>query len=466
MVASPLNPMVHLPLSSPAKIPHPDTALDPRARRVLGITFLTLFIDLAGFSIIFPLFPSMLEHYRAVEGDAGLFGWFLGLLDAISAWAGPEDRAWGSLVLFGGILGSLYSLLQFLCAPLFGAVSDRIGRRPVLLFSLAGILVSYVLWMFSGSFALLVVSRVIGGIMSANISTASAIVADVTTPQTRSRGMAVIGMAFGLGFICGPALGGGASLLDLTRYFPALVPYGLNPYSMPAAIAAVLTLFNLAWVWLRLPETLRERVSTAATATVRTINPLALFRTQQYPGVTRTNVTYFLFLLAFSGMEFSLTFLAADRLQYSPAKNSVLFLFIGLILAGLQGTYVRRHAQRVGNRRMVLQGLVCIIPGLVLIGCAALARSSMLLFAGLFFLAAGAAQAMPCLTGLVSVYAPEDAQGRILGVFRSLGALARAGGPLVACVLYWRLGPGTSYFVGAAFMLVPLLIARRLPAEA
>jgi MFS family permease len=448
--------------STPATDSQP-AALDSRARSVLGITFLTLFIDLAGFSIIFPLFPSMLAYYREVEGHAGLFGWFLGLLDTLSGWAGPADREWGSLVLFGGVLGSLYSLLQFLCAPLFGALSDRVGRRPVLLVSLLGILLSYILWMFAGSFTLLVAARILGGIMSANISTASAIVADVTTTQTRSRGMAVIGMAFGLGFVCGPALGGIASLLDPTQHFPALVPYGLNPYSTPAAIAAALTLFNLVWVWFRLPETLRARDAAAPESTVRTINPLALFRTQQYPGVTRTNITYFLFLLAFSGMEFSLTFLAADRLGYSPAQNAGLFLFIGLILAGLQGTYVRRHAQRIGNRRMVLQGLVCIIPGLLLIGFAALARNSYLLFTGLFFLAAGAAQATPTLAALVSVYTPDDAQGRVLGVFRSLGALARAGGPLIACVLYWRLGASASYFIGAAFMLLPLLLARRLP---
>lgn len=442
---------------------NPDS-LDPNARSVLRIVFITLFIDLVGFSIIFPLFPSMLAFYQANEAPDSLFGWLHAGLERFTAFAGAADQGWGIIILFGGMLGSIYSLLQFLCTPLLGALSDRYGRRPVLIASLIGLLLSYALWFFARSFTLLLLARFIGGIMSANISTATAIVADVTTPRTRSKGMAIIGIAFGLGFILGPALGGISSLFDLTAHWPGLAAYGVNPYSMAAAVAVTFTFYNLISVAFFLPET-RPLAARDETRAARTIDPRVLLSTQAYPGVSRTNLSYFLFLLAFSGMEFSLTFLAVDRLQYTPLQNTYMFLFIGLVLTVTQGTYVRRQSVRIGSKAIALQGLAAVIPGLTLVGLAGIFQSSLILYAGLLLLAAGSAMATPCLTALASVYTPENDQGRILGIFRSLGALARAVGPLFACVLYWRLGPSTAYFLGAAFLLVPLLLTRTLPLE-
>lgn len=440
----------------------PDQAPPPGPpRAALRVAFLTLFLDLVGFSIIFPLFPSMLAHYQATEGDTGLFGWVHGALVGISGAAGAPNADWGVIVLFGGVLGSLYSLLQFVCAPLFGALSDRVGRRPVVLLSLLGLAISYAMWFFAGNFAVLVAARVLGGVMSANISTVSAIVADVTTPQTRSRGMALIGIAFGLGFVLGPALGGVASLIDLTAGAPPTgAAWALNPYSVPALIAMLLTLGNLVQAFALLPETLRPG---ARSATPRTVNPLRLFQTESYPGVTRVNVAYFLFIFAFSGMEFSLTFLAVDRLGFTPRENALLFLFIGVVLAVTQGSYVRRFSERIGPRRMAFHGLAMLAPGLVIVGLAGAWRSVPALYLGLLLLALGAAQATPCLTALASLYAPAHDQGRILGVFRSLGALARALGPLTACLVYWQVGGSATYYLGAAAIVVPLWIATRLP---
>jgi MFS family permease len=429
-------------------------------RAILGIVFITLFVDLVGFSIIFPLFPGMLEYYGGQEPPSGLFTWFYGALQGVTQSLGIAEDHWGIIVLFGGVLGSLYSLLQFICTPIFGAVSDRIGRKPVLLISLTGILLSYAMWFVARDFALLVASRVLSGIMTANISTATAIVADVTGTRERSKGMAIVGMAFGLGFILGPALGGMAAYVNLPEYLPALADYGVNPFSFAALIAMVLTAINLVFVALKLPET---RGATPSQRIQRSINPLALFHTESYPGVSRTNLTYFLFLLAFSGMEFSLTFLAHDRLGYGPGYNALMFLFVGIVLAGIQGGYVRRQSERIGPRRMTLQGLVLVIPALILVGLAGHWRSSVLLYAGLFLLAVGAGQATPCLTALVSLYTPESEQGRILGIFRSLGALARAIGPLFAAGLYWWIGPTSAYVLGGLFVIVPLILAVQLP---
>ena len=432
--------------------------LSPQARSALIAMFVTLFIDLVGFSIIFPLFPAMLEHYLATEGTEGALGALVSGLERFASATGGPGGA-GVTVLFGGVLGSLYSLLQFACAPILGSLSDRHGRRPILLLSIAGILVSYVMWFFAGSFLWLVLSRTIGGMMAGNISTASAVVADVTSAKNRSKGMALIGMAFGLGFILGPAIGGFTAMIDLTERWPGLADYGVNPFSAPALAAALLALVNLLFVLFRFKETLRPEVSTPDRPQ-RLVNPIALFRTDSYPGVTTTNLTNFVFLSVFSGMEFSLTFLAMDRFGYGPRDNAFIFLFVGLVLAGMQGGYVRRRSGVIGPKRMCLHGLITVAPGLALIG---FAPNTPVLYVGLFFLAAGSAQVIPCLTALASLYAPAHEQGRVLGVFRSLGALARGVGPLVACLLYWRLGPTAAYAIGAAGMTVPILMAATLP---
>lgn len=431
------------------------TPLSPESKSVLKVIFLTLFIDLVGFSLIFPLFPDLLAYYMENEGDSSLIHAFHTAVDQFSQVAGGP--AWfGTIVLFGGILGSIYSILQFIFAPILGSLSDRFGRRPVLIASLAGIALSYVIWIFAGSFYLLLLSRLIGGIMSGNISTASAVVADVTTPGNRSKGMAIIGVAIGLGFIIGPALGGFSAMIDLTDWWPGLAAWGVNPFSVPALAALILTLINLGFVITRFPETFRPDVRRSK----RSSNPLQLFRTQGYPGTNRTNFANFFFLLAFSGMEFSLTFLAKERFDFGPHENAYMFVFAGVILAFVQGSYVRRFASRIGAKRMTLHGILFVIPGLLLIGAA---KSLLLLYLGLFLMAWGGGQIIPCLASLVSLYTPLHDQGRVLGVFRSLGALARGIGPIIACILFWRLGSTAAYAIGAVSLIIPFLLAWMLP---
>lgn len=436
-----------------------DDALTARSKTALKAVFITLFLDLVGFSIIFPLFPAMLDYYMEIEGDSGLFGATVSFLERFTEVAGgPSDI--GIIVLFGGVLASLFSLLQFFCSPIIGSLSDRYGRRPLLLISIAGLIISYAMWFFAGTFLMLVAARILGGLMSGNISTASAVVADVTSTRNRSKGMAIIGIAFGTGFILGPAIGGFSAMIDLRDYLPGLVEYGLNPFSMPALIATVLSIINFVYVLTQFKETLPEN-SDDSGHTKRSINPITLFKVQAYPGVSKTNLINFLFLSIFSGMEFSLTFLAMDRLNYGPRENAYMFLFIGLTLTLVQGGYVRRKSGAIGPRRMALQGLVMVVPGLV---CVGIAQSVGMLYLGLFLMAVGSAQVIPCLTALASSYTPDNEQGRILGVFRSLGALARGVGPLLACVLYWRLGATAAYIIGAVAIIAPVLLASKLPA--
>jgi MFS family permease len=434
-------------------------ALTPQAKRALKTVFVTIFLDLIGFSIIFPLFPALAKHYLSTDAGDPILRFVFSTIEHMAAVGGAVSDA-QKIVLFGGILGAFYSLLQFMCAPMWGALSDRIGRKPVLVMTIGGMAFSYVLWIVSGSFTLLVIARVVGGIMSGNISTATACVSDVTEQNTRSRGMAIIGIAFGLGFIFGPALGGMASLWNLANTHPEWVAYGINPFSGAAVIACVLSLLNLLQVIRNFQETLPPEKRGLHTEAARSSNPIKLFKPFPYPGVNRTNVGYFLFLTAFSGMEFTLTFLAAERFNYTPKQNASMFVFVGLLIALVQGGLVRRKAHDVGEKKFTLMGLAAVLPGLVLIG---LAQTQGMLYAGLAFLAFGSACIVPCMTSLTTMYAPANIQGQVVGVFRSLGALARVVGPFTASIVYWRFGSTVPYFAGAAFLLLPMGLIAALP---
>lgn len=445
--------------------------MSDRPRSVLGLVFLTVFLDIVGFSIIFPLFPGMLEHYFAIEGADSLLGRLIAWLEGF---AGDADNAVPTL--FGGLLGSVYGLLQFIFAAVWGGLSDRVGRRPVLLLTLVGTVFGYLLWGFAGSFWMLVAARVFGGAMAGNISTASAAVADTTSGRDRAKGMGIVGMAIGLGFILGPALGaifvgfsyvepgsvaavGGVAVVE-DPHIGDPATLALNPFSGAAFASMVLAILNLVLVARRFPETLpRERRGQGVSA--RSLNPFARLRTLAFPGVVRTNLIYFLYLVAFAAIEFTLTFLAAERLGYGHVQLAWMFVFVGLIIAIVQGGLVRRLAPKLGERLLARGGLLLTIPGFVLIG---VAQSGGVLYAGLACMAVGSAFVMPCLSALVSRYCPSDRQGLAMGTFRSMGSLSRAVGPLIGAALYWRFGSASPYWLGAAFLLVPVGMALALPA--
>jgi ferrochelatase len=446
-------------IMSAKELKQKSTPLTKEAKSSILIVSLTIFLDLVGFSIIFPLFPTLAKYYLTVDADNVFLKAIFGSIQTISNYTASSTSVFSSIVLFGGMLGAIYSSLQFIAAPLWGAWSDRIGRKPVLVRSMAGMAVGYAIWFFSGSFTLLIISRIIDGIMGGNISTATAVVADVTTKENRSKGMAIVGVAFALGFVVGPAFGGLLSLIDLTKIFPGSVEYGINPFSMPAAFAFCLSLFNTFWISTKFKESLPPEKRGIVT-TERSANIFKLFKPLPHPEINIINISYFLFLAAFSGMEFTLTFLAAERLNYTPMQNAYIFIYIGFIIAFVQGGIVRRKAGSVGEKKMALIGMASLIPGLLLI---AMAFSNIMLYSGLFFLAIGSSMIMPCLTSLVTLYTPDAEQGRSVGIFRSMGALARVVGPIVSAVLYYKYGAWSPYVFGSLFLLIPIIILRKLP---
>ncbi|HEY1108828.1 MAG TPA: MFS transporter, partial [Opitutaceae bacterium] len=362
-------------------------------------------------------------------------------------------------VLFGGFVASVFSILQFVFAPFWGTLSDRRGRRGVLLFTVAGTAVSYLVWVVSGSFWLFLLSRVVGGAFSGNLSVATAAVADVTSREERSKAMGLVGAAFGLGLLTGPMIGAFAVRVNLAETFPGLAAWGINPFSMPALIAFALCLVNLVWISARFKETLSPQAK-AESREPRLRNPLAAILGLENPAVRQANLVAFLFSVAFVGMEASLTFLGQQRFGYTAKENGYLLGFLGLCAIFTQGYVVRKLLKVVDENRVLNLGLASATVGFVIVGYCA---TPWQLYLGVGVLVFGSSLVNPASTGLISLYASAAEQGRVLGIFRSLGALSRAFTPVLAGVVFWVFGAPTVFVAGAVLAIVALVLSRRLP---
>jgi MFS family permease len=434
----------------------PAAPLPARRPLSLGVIFLTLYIDLIGFSIIFPLGPDLLDYYLKLEGHAGALGWLLGQIDALARAAGIENYA---PVLFGGVISSFFSILQFVFAPFWGAVSDRRGRRGVLLMTVAGTALGYLLWLVSGSFWLFLLSRIVSGAFSGNLSVATAAVADVTSREERSKAMGLVGAAFGLGLVTGPTIGALTAHFNLLTHHPSLARFGVNPFSVPAFIAFALCLVNLGWIYLRFKETLTPAMRAAAREP-RLRNPVSAILGLDNPAVRRANLVAFIFSIAFVAMESSLTFLATKRFDYTARENGLLLGFLGLCAIVTQGYIVRKLLKTMEEIRVLTIGLAVTAAGLLVIG---FALQAWMLYTGVALLALGSGLVNPATTGLISLYATAAEQGRVLGIFRSLGSLSRAFTPVLAGVVFWAFGSKSVFIAGAVMSALALSLSFSLP---
>jgi MFS family permease len=377
----------------------------------LPILFLTVFIDLLGFGIVIPLLPLYAEHYDA------------------------------SAVTIGLLMAS-FSAMQFVFAPIWGGLSDRIGRRPIILFSLAGSAVSYLLLGLAGSLPALFLARLLAGAAAANIPVAQAYVADTTSPEDRAKGMGMIGAAFGLGFIFGPAIGGTLTL------------YG---YSAPAYAAAGLSVFNLIWASWRLPESARPADSRAPL-----FHPLQLRRLRRVVGVPQA-VTLLLLLFfttfSFANMETTFALLGQHRFAFRADQIGRLFTYMGLVAAVVQGALIARLVKRFGEPRLIVFGAFSMAAGLLWTPYGADLAT---LLVALAALSAGQGLMHPSLTSLLSRSADAAEQGAVLGVAQSLSSLARIVGPVWGGVLYGTVGPAAPYVSVGVIMAVAALCAFRL----
>jgi len=387
----------------------------------MSILFLTVFVDLIGFGIILPLLPFYADRFGA------------------------------SGTVIGGLVVS-YSLAQLLFAPLWGRLSDRFGRRPILIVGLLGSAVSYLLFAYANSLSALFLSRVMAGIGGANIPVAQAYVADITPPERRAGGMGLIGAAFGLGFIVGPALGG------------ILAP--ISPQA-PGFAAAALCFGNALLALVFLPESLplKERLGFAGTPEIptpvaRESRLTALRRLSRHPSFRQILGLSFLFTAGFSVIHPIFPLFASSRFGFEEREVGWLFAFMGVISATMQGGVVRALVPRLGERGLLR---LCSLPFLFgLIGLAFASNLGVLL-GSLFLLAVGFGGTLPSLVSLLSRLSPAEGQGENLGLGQSVGAMARVLGPLVGG-LSWDLfgGPGP-FLSGAVLVLLATIWGRSLP---
>jgi multidrug resistance protein len=373
----------------------------------LAIIFVTVFIDLVGFGIIIPMLPFYAEAYGASAFQVGL-------------------------------LATSFSLMQFLFAPLWGRLSDRIGRRPVILAGLLGSAVSYLAFGLADTLAMLFAARILAGIAGANIPTAQAFIADSTTAENRAKGMGMIGAAFGLGFILGPAIGG------------FLSHWG---YHMPAFFAAALSLANFIAGWFLLPESLTKEKRGVKRSTGR----LDAFRTAMTrPALPLVLLVSFLVMTAFSAFESMFALFAGARFGYGATTIGYLFAWVGIVLAIVQGVLVGRVVPRIGEHRLVPAAIL--LMAVALVGHA-VAPSVPVLMAAMGLLAVGMGFNSPATLSMVSRLADPSDQGATLGVSQSLGSLARIVGPVWAGLAFDGLGITVPFFMSAALMLIACAIS-------
>lgn len=359
-------------------------------RSPLVVIFITIFIDLVGFGIVIPILPYYVQRFGAA---ANVVGW----------------------------LFAVYSLMQFVFAPLLGRLSDKYGRRPVLLISIIGSAVSYFLMGAAGTLAWLFAGRILAGITGGNISTAQAYIADVTTQEDRAKGMGLVGAAFGLGFIFGPAIGGILS--------------GISP-AMPFYFAGVLSLINAALLYFVLPESLTEEVKARIAGQKRT-SMMGYLANRQ---LALTMAIYFLIIVAFSIMTTSFALFTMYRFQFDEVHNGYMFSFIGIIAVFAQVVVVRRFVKEKSETMFVIGGLALLVVGFGALpfvnpGKQGWLEAIVILLVSSALISIGNQIASPLLTSIASKSVGADVQGGMMGFVQSLGSLARFAGPMLASFL-------------------------------
>ena len=389
----------------------------------LAILFASVFIDLIGFGMVIPF----LSFYAREYGASG--------------------------TTVGAVVG-IYSIMQFFFAPIWGRLSDRIGRRPVLLLGLTASFSGYLLFAFARSLFVLFASRVIAGAGGATIGTAQAYIADVTTPENRAKGMGLIGAAFGMGFILGPPLSGFLSAVGLHHHLAGNV--------LPGLVAATLSFSALMVALIALAES-KKPGTPVRTGLPPQFNPRLWMEVGQRRILIAIMATLFLTLLAVAGMETSVTLHARDRFNFSQLDLAYFFLFMGVIVATIQGGLIGRLARLVGERKLVAIGTASYTLGLALVP--SIYRVP-LLYGVAFFIAIGTGLCYPSLTSMVTKATPSGEHGSMLGIATAVGSLARFIGPIVMGFMYDLDQARGAFYGGAALTGMAFIVAlmmRRMP---
>jgi DHA1 family tetracycline resistance protein-like MFS transporter len=387
---------------------------EQKNRSALWLMALTILVDFTGFGLIIPLLPFWAQHL-------------------------------GANVVGITLASAAYALAQFLFTPMLGALSDRYGRKPIIVGSLLIEAVSLIFTALAGTLPMLLIARFVGGLGASNIGSAQAVVADVTSPQERARGMGMIGAAIGLGFVLGPALGGTLSPLGPTV-----------PFWVAAGIAAI----NIILVLILLPETKKRR---SGIREGKHGGVMLLFAgwgaAKRSPAILNLVFVNLLFTIAFTGMENIFALFGQRYFNWGASQIGYIFTYVGVIVVIMQGGLVRTLVKSFSEQRVLLGGLVILAAGLLLL---AFSHSVWLVLVTLALISIGDGAVTPTASTLLSFASEKETQGEILGLAQGVGGLARIIGPLLAGAIYQTGGPGSPFIAGGILVVLAAVVA--LPA--
>ena len=380
-------------------------------KRALSLIFLIMLMDIIGLTIIIPVAPFIVQRYTH---------------DAFAV----------------TLLTGIYAAAQFVAAPFLGNISDRVGRRPVLLVSVLGSALGYFLFGIGGAFWILLVSRVIDGITGGNLSTASAYIADVSTPEERTKNFGMIGIAFGLGFILGPALGGLASQISIDA---------------PAFLAGIISLISVGVMYFMLPESLPKERREHAPLTLRDANPLiSIGEMARKPGLAHLFVITCIFAFVFNGINSTLGVFVAQQFKAQPWEISVLFVVGGLVTAVVQAGFVEKVTKRFGEKTMTIVALISLCLGALSI---AFAPAFWWLYPTTILRNGIGGFIWATLGSLAAARVLPREQGKLAGVNTALQSLMAVFGPLAAGIAYDSIMPNAPFWIGAVIFAVGAIVA-------
>lgn len=400
-----------------------EQAIKPKRSAALGFIFVTLFIDVLGFGIIIPVFPKFIE--RLLHCDLSV-----------------ASR-------YGGYLLFAYATMQFLFSPLVGNISDKYGRRPVLLASLLGFGIDYLIMAFSPTIWWLFLGRIIAGLTGASFTTASAYIADISTNENRAQNFGVIGMAFGLGFILGPGIGGFLGHIYI---------------KLPFFVAAGLALLNALYGYFILPESLSP--DNRREFDIKRANPFTtLAKLKKYPAVVGLIASLILIYLAAHSVQSNWTYYTIEKFKWDEKMTGLSLTFIGVLIGAVQGGLIRVAIPKLGQNRSVVVGLLLYSTGLLLF---AFASQTWMMFAFSIPYCLGGI-AGPALQGIITGEVPANEQGELQGGLTSLISVTSIAGPVIMTSLFsYFTGksapiyfPGAPFLLGAVFMLISAILAIR-----
>jgi MFS transporter, DHA1 family, tetracycline resistance protein len=387
----------------------------------LKFIFITILIDVIGFGIIIPVAPKFIQNLQG------------GTLSEASK--------------IGGYLMFVFAILQFLFAPTLGNLSDKFGRRPVLLFSLFGFGVDYLLTAFAPSITWLFIGRAVAGITGASFTTAAAYIADVSEPEKRAQNFGMIGVAFGIGFIIGPALGGFLGQFDIR---------------LPFFVAAFLAMLNWLYGFVVLPESLSKENRRAFD--LKNANPWGAIKIlQKYPSIQLMVVGLFLSYIAAQAVQSTWPFYTMEKFNWTEKEVGWSLAFVGLVVAAVQGGLIRFTIPKLGNEKSIYIGLIFYSLGFLLFG---LATKGWMMYAFMIIYGLGGI-AGPAIQGLISNQIPNNEQGALQGSLTSIMSLSNIIGPLLMTQIFSYFTssavsvkiPGAALFVGAFLSFLSLFCA-------